>query len=804
MKSRWWQPVLLALIVASTSCSRKDASESEDAAGKADSGNASGVSDKSEPFSQAWREDALFGGDPQLAWKQFTQAALKELAEPGADPSDILAKARALGMEPGKIFEFMRDSITLEPYDGALRGPRGTLMGRAGNALDRALLAQTLLKAGGTESRLISGRLSDAQAESLLSRFFSGARVPKVLADLTQSTDDAALDAEVEALARKAGLSESGVEDLLDHASAQAEKFWTQADANRAAQYGFLGDQLRPDTSKEAIDRTALSRKLRERLRDHYWLQIRTADGTWSDFDPAFPDAQIGVSYGSGANQLAEIPKEKFHQLEFSLVYETVSDGASKEEVLVAGRFASADALFEPLEFRVQPIDSSLDPRALADMSPAQQIEALRQMSRFQAVLRSGSRVIGSRIFDLDGRTYDPASGPSLGMPGGSFFGDSLGGGEDVLPEFVELRVVMRLMGPGRQPMNQTRTLVRAEDVMAPTFAPPILEWEMLLQPQWISAEFVGFTALNQVVAAGNALMQAASTDRSTEMFQPPPSAPMILLQLALLRQRAAADILSKQADVRAFVDEPMLTISGNRLTGIHEEKEQISGERHIDIVENAIRYVPGNDTSQSAAYDTGLLQGVADAALEDRLLRVVFPDTISQSGVAIIEQSQAQKRPILSASSQDTERLGKIGMSTDDIEWIRDNESPATRLLVAITDTGSAAWWSVRPDGNAILRTSGGRGEGLAEYVLVTTELGIATLCAVKIGSYAAIKSLGGSPSTCARDQIIACAITTVLAPFLGYGAFAFHWMHSISWALVGADIAIVGWNATHGCASP
>ncbi len=126
----------------------------------------------------------------------ISEAAQADLAKPGADPSDIKARADMLGRNPQKIFEFMRDQISLEPYAGVLRGARGTLVAGAGNALDRALLAQELLKAEGIESRLVMGRLSDAQADKLLAQFLDGRPIPKVLADLVGTPDDARLKAE--------------------------------------------------------------------------------------------------------------------------------------------------------------------------------------------------------------------------------------------------------------------------------------------------------------------------------------------------------------------------------------------------------------------------------------------------------------------------------------------------------------------------------------------------------------------------------------------------------------------------------
>ena len=74
--------------------------------------------------------------------------ALAVWADP-ADPADprVAALATSLGNNPTAIFQHVRDNIGIEIYTGSLRGARGVLASKAGNALDRASLTIALLRA---------------------------------------------------------------------------------------------------------------------------------------------------------------------------------------------------------------------------------------------------------------------------------------------------------------------------------------------------------------------------------------------------------------------------------------------------------------------------------------------------------------------------------------------------------------------------------------------------------------------------------------------------------------------------------
>jgi hypothetical protein len=299
-----------------------------------------------EEFAQSGK--ALFGQkDAVAAAEEFVRVAEQELNGPGADPSDIGARAATLGRDVGKIFAFMRDEVSLEPYAGVLRGPRGTLAAGAGNALDRALLARELLRAAGVESRLVSGTLSASQADTLLERFFSAATRPAVSGAGNRATAESTRDAAAREVAAKASVPPDALAAVVRRAGQRSDVFSWKADEQRAASLDFLSGQLRKGGLLAPRDGQTVLALLRDRLKEHSWLEIKDASGAWTAFDPAFADARPGSAPASAPVAMPEPDPDRFHRFEIQVVYRTQAPSARpRSEVLLKYEATTADALF--------------------------------------------------------------------------------------------------------------------------------------------------------------------------------------------------------------------------------------------------------------------------------------------------------------------------------------------------------------------------------------------------------------------------------------------------------------------------
>ncbi len=88
------------------------------------------------------------------------------LLEP--DPEGTVERvAFDLDADPEAIFRFVSEKVRFEPYVGALRGAKGTLLSGAGSSADQALLLAGLLQASAVTTRFAIGRIDARTADSL-------------------------------------------------------------------------------------------------------------------------------------------------------------------------------------------------------------------------------------------------------------------------------------------------------------------------------------------------------------------------------------------------------------------------------------------------------------------------------------------------------------------------------------------------------------------------------------------------------------------------------------------------------------
>ena len=96
-------------------------------------------------------------GDVSPATGPVTEDDLAATTDIQKDDAMITALAQELEHDPVKIYEYVRNELVYEPYFGAMKGSRKTLIEKAGNDIDLSSAMMALLRASGYNCRYVFG-----------------------------------------------------------------------------------------------------------------------------------------------------------------------------------------------------------------------------------------------------------------------------------------------------------------------------------------------------------------------------------------------------------------------------------------------------------------------------------------------------------------------------------------------------------------------------------------------------------------------------------------------------------------------
>ena len=300
-----------------------------------------------------------------------------------------------VGIDPAKLYGFVRDNVGWVPYRGTLRGPVGVLMDRRGNALDQSLLLAKLLSLAGHETRLARAELPETAAGSLWASLAASASVgPETIANNaagvpapaeTAATPSAA-PAEAAPGSPAAPAAPTPNNGLLFGATPEASS--NAAPTELAEVYELDGANV-ATTLKEASDgRTGLAEELESRvvnqgvrllsqfgsgdanaqreyeqgrafsaLRDHWWVQVNQG-GNWVDYDLMSPDGQPGNALATAsATMLPDaVPEDQLHRVLLRVVAEQLKNGTLAETAILEHAFDPKELFGKRISLRHVPM----------------------------------------------------------------------------------------------------------------------------------------------------------------------------------------------------------------------------------------------------------------------------------------------------------------------------------------------------------------------------------------------------------------------------------------------------------------
>jgi hypothetical protein len=675
----------------------------------------------------------------------------REISKPGADGSDVRQKAAELNNDSDRIFAFVRDDVRYEPYRGVLRGARGTLLAMSGNSLDKSLLLQEMLQAGGYNTRLVRGELPADQATALVTSFLQ-APPSKLLAEPASNGGEGS--ELLKSIADETGLSLKALGNAIDSQRQQFVDLTTQAWATTDRETPLLRQRL--DDAKISLGQPFAQRQadLVAKAQQHTWLEMADpADASkWIAMDASLPNSQRGETHATG--EPLNLAAADEHSITLRLVYIRKGDAEKPEEkdlinAVIPTRQAAVD--FEQLS--INPADALPSASQLAAMSPEQAIKMLASIKKFQPGLRIGARTIFGQVFDLKGNTYQVAAdgrvagASQLGTAAGGLFGGGALGGDDGGNKdddgpgrFLELAVVIELASPGEPAVQQKRVLLTAADVTGEHRRSPLLTWDLLVQPGPIPGKWVAYRATRNLLSAAVPVIEATSRGElgtkdldSIASLKPEPC-PTLLLGLALARQSAIAKQLHERGQITTVWDSPFVAIA-DRSFCMNASKGHACGRERIDIVDNTLRYLPrtGDADAERGAVDAAMRQGVFDTAAEAIVLRQSLTEPGSppnQNNVFSAIDDLAKARSAGDPLSVYRVESGKpapseLALANADRLWVASYER-SSHVVVApskpVADVVASGWWTIDPQTGCVLgRQSGGRGSAMSEKAVVT-----------------------------------------------------------------------------------
>jgi len=224
---------------------------------------------------------------------------------------EIDALLDSLDYDADKIVRFLQEQIYFEQYEGLLRGAEGTLLSRAGNALDQAVLLARLLKDAGYDARIFSARLSDPDAHMLLQEL-AVPRKPEPPIGNTRKIKELLLE-----FGEENGVPADSITNLdFSNAMKNPEPRRDLLESVKS-QSGFLIEKLLDSGFQFAPKHP--ERSLVQEAKDYYAVEYRAGTGTeWKAVHPAlrprfeFSESATPVEYFA-----REIPSELQHRFRF-------------------------------------------------------------------------------------------------------------------------------------------------------------------------------------------------------------------------------------------------------------------------------------------------------------------------------------------------------------------------------------------------------------------------------------------------------------------------------------------------------
>lgn len=259
------------------------------------------------------------------------------------DPDALLDR---LDYDPEQIIRFTKKEILFEQYSGLLRGAKGTLVSRAGNSLDQAVLLASMLKDAGLDARIARGQLAAETAAVLLDQ------MGNIRPNKLPAGDVDAMAAIFVRLAETTGATE---EEFIQQTRALAEPGLREEYAQRLeTEVDFLTSALQE--AGHTFNQDDVYPQMLVEATDYFWVEYRVGTSQpWQAVHPAFRTSPEGIEQVTAKAYYADqIPADLSHRFGFEATI-TQKMGTRLVETVVVPKWErpAANVIATPLTFTI-------------------------------------------------------------------------------------------------------------------------------------------------------------------------------------------------------------------------------------------------------------------------------------------------------------------------------------------------------------------------------------------------------------------------------------------------------------------
>lgn len=534
---------------------------------------------------------------------------VRDMSRDTFDPQYVVDQ---VGVEPQKLFDWVKSNVAWVPYEGSLRGPRGAMMDRMGNSLDRALLLAELLRLAGSEVRLAHAKLSPDQVEKVWGELrgvqdawkamlaqaadeeykaaLAAAAAANAPVDPAATPTDAVASAEQLAQAAQTpedmvaaaqnidpisiiqgyGLDLEGTTSVLDEAANDTAQLQADLETRTLVHWGRLMDMGVVPNTKDVDERIASAKAM---MADHWWVEVNSG-GTWTAADTLSPSLAYGqaLAQASEAIDAAQLPLASNHTVTLKLVSEQWKDGKVVETTMLKHDMIASQMIGQRISVKQLPTHWPEDwPTVTPEVFQRQLKAAAVTQSEWVPLITIGEQqFIESSVRDNGTTNPNPDMNTAFGALGvptgggvarvGDLFDTPAPEGEESVPEAGD---------PARAEGELTAMWIDYE-IKVPGKEPRIVRRELF--------DLIGTAARAMGIPAALTLTTADREKRSVSML----AETEILIQPC----EFSADFMLQLSSQAALANKPFLERMG--------ASKDPFGAAPADLTETMLKMVPG------------------------------------------------------------------------------------------------------------------------------------------------------------------------------------------------------------------